>query len=69
LFSLRKRRLRLILFAGALLAVGCAHHHDSTSADSQDHPPRHFGHQSDELETETETTRSYASPSPSPGGF
>ena len=65
---LPKRRLRLILFACALLAVGCAHHRDSTSADP-DHPRRHFGHRSGELETETETTTSFASPSPSPGRF
>jgi len=69
LFLLRKRRFHLILFACAFLTVGCAHHHDAASGDSQDQPHRHFGHRSGELETETETTTSFASPSPSPGRF
>ena len=69
LFLLRKRRFHLNLFACAFLAVGCAHHHDAASGDSQDQPHRNFGHRDPNLETETETTTSYRSPTPSPAKF
>jgi hypothetical protein len=57
-FAMRKRKLRLLLFACALLAAGCAH---DASDGSEDHPHHHRGHRGGE--------QSFTSPSPSPGGF
>jgi len=60
MFALRKEKIRLFLFACALLAAGCTH--DDSNA-SEDHPHHHGGHRGGG------EGQSFANPSPSPGGF
>jgi len=59
-YRLRREKLKLLLFACALLAAGCAH---DSSDNSQDRPHRHHGgHRGGE-------TESFANPTPSSSGF
>jgi hypothetical protein len=61
LFAFRKERLRLLLFACALLAAGCAHDSSDTS---DEHPHHHGGHRGGRG-----GGQSFTNPSPSPSGF
>jgi hypothetical protein len=61
LFAFRKERFRLLLFACALLAAGCAH--DGSDA-SDEHPHHHGGHRGGRG-----GEQSFTNPSPTPSGF
>jgi len=61
LFGFRKENLRLLLFACALLAAGCAH--DGSDA-SDEHPHHHGGHRAGRG-----GEQSFSNPSASPSGF
>jgi len=61
LFAFRKERLRLLFFACALLAAGCAH--DGSDA-SDEHPHHHGGHRGGRG-----GGQGFTNPSPSPSGF
>jgi len=61
LFAFRKERLRLLLFAFALLAAGCAH--DGSDA-SDERPHHHGGHRGGRG-----GEQSFTNPSPTPSGF
>jgi len=61
LFAFRKEKLRLLLFACALLAAGCAH--DGSDA-SDERPHHHGGHRGGRG-----GEQSFTNPSPSPASF
>jgi hypothetical protein len=61
LFAFRKEKLRLLLFACALLAAGCAN--DGSDA-SDEHPHHHGGHRGGRG-----GEQSFTNPSPTPSGF
>jgi hypothetical protein len=61
LFAFRQEKLRLLLFACALLAAGCAN--DGSDA-SDEHPHHHGGHRGGRG-----GEQSFTNPSPTPSGF